>query len=268
MKIELETVTPSKAQQWLSKQMDNRNVRWPQVKQWSEDMKRGEFPAIAQPLMFDTLGRLIDGQHRLHAVIAADRPVSMFVARDVPPEHRRYIDGGIPRSAADVLHMEYGVASRNHVVALAVLLSQYRLYPDKAWTQAHRPSKQAIVDDVIKNQDEYEHATRLGDQATRTTPSGLWLTRTGYAALAVLVQRDSDFADLWDTFHEGVSTGAGLTRGDSRLALRSASAPNRRYKPQWALLACIKSWNAYAADESLAKIYTGSAVYLPMPEVK
>ena len=267
MRIEIERVTPEKARLWLEGQRDNRSIRWPQVRQWASDMRRGEFPAIAQPIMFDAENRLIDGQHRLLAVIEAGVSVDLFVARGVPLEHRRYIDSGVTRSAGDVLRMEYGVPNRNHVTAVSALVMQSERHPDKVWVYTLRPSKQEIVNDVIKHQDEYVRAVQLGQAATNTTPSGLWLTRTGYATLSVLVERHSQVANLWDEFHEGVSTGIGLLRGDPRLALRSSSTDKRRYTTQWSLLACIKAWNAWTSSDSLQKIYTGSAKYLPMPEV-
>lgn len=269
MKIGLETITPDLARRYIDSQVENRNVREARVKQWAQDMSRGEFPATAQPIMFDTAGRLIDGQHRLHAIILADIPVDLMVARDVPAEHRRYIDGGAPRTAADVLHMQHGLFNRNEIVAAAKLVLLYHSAPDKTWRgTSQQPSKQSVVDEVIKNIDVYEVAAREGRRATSTTGSGRWLTKSSFAALSILVGRYSNFSELWLEFHDGVSTGANLSLADPRLALRSSAITAGRYHSgQWSLLACLRSWNAYVEGKELQIIRTGHPRYLPMPEV-
>lgn len=270
MQIAMETITPEAARSYLDMQVDNRRVRENRVRQWADDMKRGEFPAIAQPIMFTSDGRLIDGQHRLHAIVKAGIPVELLVARGVPLEHRRYIDGGAPRTAADVLHMDHGVSNHQAVTSTATLVLLYDIARDRTWrgAAAYRPSKQAIVNEVLAHDDEYQVAARQGKLATKTTASGLWLTQSSYGALSVLVGRKSDWKHLWTEFHEGVSTGANLPGSDPRLALRSASVPAGRHQDgQWSLLACLRAWNAFVDGKELQIIRTGHIRFLPMPEV-
>ena len=271
MQIAMETITPQEARLYLANQVDNRKVREARVRQWADDMKRGEFPAIAQPIMFAIDGRLMDGQHRLHAIVKAEMPVELLVARGVPLEHRRYIDGGAPRTAADVLQMDHGVVNHQAVTATATLVLLYEVARDRTWrgAAAYRPSKQAIVNEVLGHDDEYQVAARQGKVATRSTASGIWLTRSSYGALSVLVGRQSEWKHLWPEFHEGVSTGANLGVADARLALRSASVPAGRHKEgQWSLLACLRAWNAFVDGKDLQIVRTGHVRYLPMPEVK
>jgi hypothetical protein len=56
-----------------------------------------------QDIAFDSNGVLVDGQHRLAAIIEADLPVEMTVFTDVEPDNFDVLDTGEKRNAADVL---------------------------------------------------------------------------------------------------------------------------------------------------------------------
>ena len=62
-------VTPELASEWLGKSCaKNQNVVQKRVGQYAKMMRKGEW-VISNPLTFDMEGSLIDGRHRLHAVI-------------------------------------------------------------------------------------------------------------------------------------------------------------------------------------------------------
>ena len=63
-------VTPDLAQVFLATQVENRRLKGSTVEAYARNLQRGDFPYNpSAPLMFDTQGRLFDGQHRLQAVI-------------------------------------------------------------------------------------------------------------------------------------------------------------------------------------------------------
>jgi hypothetical protein len=59
-----------------------------------------------QGIAFDTNQALVDGQHRLAAIIEADLPVQMTVFSDVEPDTFDVLDTGKRRNVADVLAIE------------------------------------------------------------------------------------------------------------------------------------------------------------------
>lgn len=265
MEMHLVMVTPHMAGEWLATQHDNRRLKDFKVAEWAHEMAEGRWKPIPQPIMFDQFKRLIDGQHRLTAVVRSGATVQMWIAYNVPGDLRRYVDSGTPRSAADVLQMEHGVTSRVAVAATAKSVLLYESAPDAIWNSKAVVGKQEIIDEVVMHADQYATSVAMGLAATRTTASGIYLTRNSYAALWVLVQRHGS-VDLWNEWHEGVSTGAMLTPGDPRLSLRNARG-TRWGGGQSSVLACIKTWNAYVKNEPLQKIYASSSRYLPMPEI-
>ncbi|MCG3181420.1 MAG: hypothetical protein BIFFINMI_03813 [Phycisphaerae bacterium] len=100
------TVTPSQATRWLDNQNNlNRPVIRAVVKRYARAMKAGQWRLTHQGIAFDPHGRLLDGQHRLWAVVEADVPVEMHVWFNVPADEAMVIDGGKGRSIADQLRL-------------------------------------------------------------------------------------------------------------------------------------------------------------------
>jgi hypothetical protein len=105
MKITLVKVTPELATLWLEKNENNRRVRPSVVPGYARDMAAGRWDVNGETIKFDVNGVLLDGQHRLMAVLMAGVPVEMLVVTGLPPEARETVDAGVARTAADVLSM-------------------------------------------------------------------------------------------------------------------------------------------------------------------
>jgi hypothetical protein len=104
IKIEVKTITPQIATEYLGKNFaDNRNVRNTVVSQYAEDMANDRWTQNAEPIKFDQYGNLVDGQHRLQAVIKSGKSVDFFVATGLPAESTTNLDIGAKRKAADAL---------------------------------------------------------------------------------------------------------------------------------------------------------------------
>jgi hypothetical protein len=99
-----ETWTPAQAESALMKNEVNRHIRESKVEQYCRDMLSGKWTATGDPIKFDAEGKLVDGQHRLHAQIKADVKMRWLVVREVPPEAQVNMDMNIPRSIGDILH--------------------------------------------------------------------------------------------------------------------------------------------------------------------
>lgn len=110
MVSEIMKVTPDLATKWLEGNVHNREVRDSVVKRYADDMKAGRWGLTHQGIAFDSgpddpKKRLLDGQHRLFAILDAKVPVYLMVSYFVPEESQQFLDGGIPRSAVDVMRL-------------------------------------------------------------------------------------------------------------------------------------------------------------------
>lgn len=98
-------VTPEIAKAWLDQNVSNRKIVKNHVDKLTRDMVSGEFEFTGDPIRFDWNKRLIDGQHRLLACVAADRPFESLVIYNLPPETQKKMDTGRPRLASDMLSL-------------------------------------------------------------------------------------------------------------------------------------------------------------------
>jgi hypothetical protein len=79
-----EVITPEIARWYLQSNKSNRPVSAKAVDRIAWDMRTGKFVLTEQGIAFDKDGNLVDGQHRLHAIIKADMAQTMRVTFNAP----------------------------------------------------------------------------------------------------------------------------------------------------------------------------------------
>lgn len=102
VKAKVYRVTPKLATEWLAKNENNRPLSATAVARFARDMDDGQWQMNGQPIVFNG-DSLIDGQHRLSAVVKHGKPVDMLVVSGVDTSAFRTIDSGRPRSFSNVL---------------------------------------------------------------------------------------------------------------------------------------------------------------------
>lgn len=94
-------ITPEIAKEMLERNTENfRKISWKRVDLYAADMKAGRWKSNAEAIAFGKNGKLQNGQHRLHAVIKANVPITMYVIYDVDDNSDIY-DGHNPRRITD-----------------------------------------------------------------------------------------------------------------------------------------------------------------------
>lgn len=105
MKTKVVLITPEIAARWLSNNSGNRRITPSRVSALASEMSSGRWILTGQAVQLDSTGRLIDGQHRLSAVVQSGVSVQMLVANGVDRSAQVVIDTGKTRSFSDVLTM-------------------------------------------------------------------------------------------------------------------------------------------------------------------
>jgi hypothetical protein len=100
--IRLVEVTPALAAEWLKGNQSNRPLSFRLVNRLMSEMLADQFVMTADTIKRNG-ERLLDGQHRLEAVVRSGCTVKMFVAENVDPDVFPFLDTGKARIAADVL---------------------------------------------------------------------------------------------------------------------------------------------------------------------
>ncbi len=100
-----ELITPKKAEKYLASNHDNnRKIKDRNVKSYVRQMEKDLWePASMEPIKFSKLKKLIDGQHRLRAIVEFGKPVWMLCVLGCPEETITVIDSGAKRTLSDAL---------------------------------------------------------------------------------------------------------------------------------------------------------------------
>lgn len=125
MELSIETISPVVAAEMLDRNgIINRNVQVNRVATYAADMRAGAWLDTGDTIRVTDGGCVVDGQHRLLAVIKADVTLEMVVARGVAPDTIHVIDTGKPRTLADVLHIQ----GHKKAAVLAATISESLAY--------------------------------------------------------------------------------------------------------------------------------------------
>lgn len=125
MTFYIEEITPDLAKEFLKKNSRNRPIRPTVVADYVEQLKAGTFKTTHQPIAFDPDGNLLDGQHRLTAIVESGISCVLAVAENCDPATFDVIDGGSGRAGFDLFVIKYkekygqAPANWNMVTAIA-----------------------------------------------------------------------------------------------------------------------------------------------------
>ena len=123
MDFKSELITPAFATQLLSGNRDNRRPDRIRVGRYAHEMKSGRWMKTHQPVAIAADGRVVDGQHRLMAIVESGISVEMTVAYNADPKTFGVVDQGKVRSGSDVFTIG-GIKGPN-ISAIARLVYLY-----------------------------------------------------------------------------------------------------------------------------------------------
>lgn len=99
-------VTPEMAREWLKQNRFNRAQRPEIVADYVRQIREGRWRRTHQGIAFSENGTLLDGQHRLFAIVETGITVPMLVFINESLENHLAIDGGKRRTPLDVVRLE------------------------------------------------------------------------------------------------------------------------------------------------------------------
>ena len=174
MRTEVIRITPEMALDMLCKNSSNRKIRQSRVKYYAEQMRAGNWHLTGQGITFAKDGTLLDGQHRLHAIVECELPQEMLVIYDA--DKVSTYDCGLKRSIADQLQLA-GANYANSVMSnngLAMVKLYMCIEQCGTVTHALRDfSADDIMDWIDAHREEAEYFTSfLYTQNSKTSLTG------------------------------------------------------------------------------------------------
>ncbi|MFC8463365.1 hypothetical protein [Streptomyces sp. NPDC057250] len=255
-------VTPEIAQDWLDYRnvSHNRAVSHVTVRTYARRIKASKFKCTHQGIGFNREGFLIDGQHRLLAIIQTGIAVRLFVIPFVEGMDDMtfdVLDNGLRRNAAQLIKASYGGSIANAAKYLGVVDGSFG--PENLPVLdvlASRVETEEILDVVTKWPE-----LRSWAKEAKTVSSNALLPPGPH--LAVLAQAErTEYRDRIPEWLEGLNNGVGLTPQDSRLHLRNrfireGRSMGRHAGRATAYRLIVRAWNAYALGAPMGVLRFG-----------
>lgn len=237
---QLVVITPEVAAKWLAKiGKKQRTKKSTHLQSIVVDILGGRWKLNGETIIFDRAGRLIDGQHRLTAVVQTGTPVVTIVIRGVDPDAYPSIDIVAKRTGADSLRSD-GVENSNAVAAACVLLNRY---------ERGLIGKSQLVMSAIAIQEVQREHPGLAEGAGFALRARTVCRSVGVPVFCYYLFSSKD-RDQATVFFDRLSTGAELSKGDPILVFREKIA-REKHGPDVTCILLVKAWNAWRQGKSV-----------------
>lgn len=144
MRYEQVEVTPEFALALLQGNIDNRRPDKARVKSYAAEMTAGRWSLTHQAIAVAKTGKIVDGQHRLMAVVESGTTQPFWIAFDADESTFGVVDTGKVRTGNDIWKID-GKAAPN-VAAIARLVWLYAHHRTATWDSNIRPTPMAVLD--------------------------------------------------------------------------------------------------------------------------
>lgn len=241
-------VTPEVAGDWLPLNIRNRSLRDNRVRRYAAAMEAGQWDNNGESIKFDWNGYLVDGQHRLAAVILSGTSHLMLVVKGLDPSVFDTIDVGAPRVVGDALYI-MGHTNSMHVGAALGMLYRYRLQGT-----LNRPPNPLLptiksLEGLLEQEPGIEQAVPLAVKLAHRLHIGI-----GTAALLIHLMGEKDEEDA-KAFWENVLSGEDLKKDSPIFRLRERLMAKGRLQPTEVMVISIKAWNAWRKGETMQTLF-------------
>lgn len=246
-------ITPKMAEEWLGKNIGNRNVRDARVRLFAADIAAGKWAQTAEAIKFDWNGRLIDGQHRLNAVLLAGKPARMLVARGLDPDAQKVLDTGSKRTSADALRM-HGSTANYAIISAAIKLIVGIENGTVTSTNSRVPelTNTQILDYYNGREEALESAATFGRRIAKST---LAMASVATAFAYQALDLDADVAiDFLTDLEQMRTAGDGDPRYTLIRRLQRARETGERSSQAQQYFFFIRAWNAARKGERLSRL--------------
>jgi hypothetical protein len=236
-------ITPLIAAKWLSKNPSNRPLRPVLVKQYADDISAGKWQQNGETIKKSEDDELLDGQHRLHAIVRAQVPVKMLVVTGLSRNSFQTIDTGMRRTVAQLLT----ISGKPNAAVLGAIGRWLILLENKSDQQ--RPvSSQAIFDAIQRHPLSAHFASRHTDARIKAL-----LVSASQAVMVLAAEKYGQ--EIPDSFLDAFMSGEGLRKGDPVFELRERLIQNAsrvaKLNTNTVVAITIKAVRAYATQRTI-----------------
>lgn len=262
----IERITPTMAKKYLETSRGNRPISQDTVRSYAKTMMDGKWRLNGVPIIFDSEKRLLDGHHRLHAIIAANRAIEMSVTYGVDSDVFTTYDCGRHRSLGQILAMN-GIESYNNVAAVVAVNTTLEMtgrIRSNNSAKTGRMTNDMYFDKWKDDPESYNDCTKFARQmyAVARILRISWIGGLTY----YLTHKGGYQADFVKRFFTAVcnleTTGISAADELRKFILRNErNNDSKKLTDEYLFAIVVKAWNAYARDKVV-----GYLRYMPNKE--
>lgn len=266
--VKVVLVTPAMAENWLISNIGNRPLDMDRVNGFLDQMRKGEWMLSTDSIGFDTNGKLVNGQHRLNAVVRYGKPVQFLVSTGIQPEAFTVIDTGKNRTPGDILGIG-GFSSPAHKAGICRFVMAYKkgkVITIKASVRESGITNQEILHYAETHTEKLEEAYEVSTRVRKKFRVGLAPREVGglYWLFAEFSKGDAL------KFFELYASGENMSSRHPVLTLRNKfiqeSTSQRKYGMRDRLAWAILAWNKFRKGGDMTRIrWNGETDDFPKP---
>lgn len=235
------TITPAMAAKYLElNRLPNRHLKESHILRLARDMRHGRWRCNGESIIFDKDGNILDGQHRLHAIVRSQTTIDTYVVHGIDSDVMPTLGRGSIRSMADILGMQGEISCTQLAAGLSWLWAYEHGGLHTHHYRGNNPTT-GEMDDLLLRHPDLRAGCIYAKRSAHLLVAGL-----GAALHYLFAKKDTLLAD---TFFTKFASGEQLLKTDGIYQLRERLQKNRlarRKLPVVDLAALtIKAWNAH-----------------------
>ena len=219
---DIQIISPTMAKHWLeTTNIHNRKISKALVSKIATDILQGRWVVNGQAISFNISSHLVDGQHRLRAIVKADKDVQALVVTGLPLDAFSTVDSGKARTNGDVFNLE-GIPNAINVVTVirAVLIECYG-------SSCRTLSSSRLLNTYSENAEVFQEAVLFAMRMRAHSP--LMHIGTLGSAYVLYKSNNSPFLLTYIRFIEKVVEGVNLTPKSPEIAFLKWALLNSKY---------------------------------------
>lgn len=250
--VKIVEVNSELASEWLKTNNFNRRLSQPIIRRYADDMLNGRWNFTGDSIKFNCDGTLLDGQHRLEAIIRSNTKQKFIVVRGLEKDTFFNLDIGKKRTFSDVLTIE---DKKTYTAALAAAIRLCHSFDIKTVESNKYENNSSIL---YKYFEENPGIEKSLEYVINLDKEGKILKLSFLTAVHYILKRIA--AKDADEFIKNVVTGENLDKTSPIYLLREKliEIRFRKYRAENKMLFIMffKAWNYYRRGDKPKNIRT------------